>query len=123
MGLEIRIRTSDESPIAWPSVRDRLIELGDTPRLTMIDGELAFPDEEPPSAWRELRIGLIGGMVTVRRLPDGVAVVVWGNADAALIRSWKMAALAIAEISHGSIDGPDGIIIAADFARQHNLII
>jgi hypothetical protein len=44
----------------------------------MIDGELAFPDEEPPEDWRELRIGTPEGMmVTIRRERDRVVLVVW----------------------------------------------
>jgi len=51
----------------------------------MIDGELAFPDEEPPANWHELRLGTAEGLaVTVRRESNRVVFVVWGNADAKL---------------------------------------
>jgi hypothetical protein len=65
----------------------------------MIDGELAFPDEEPPQNWRELRLGTADGMmVTVRREGDRVVLVVWGNSDASLIRAWNALACTFAEL-------------------------
>ena len=50
----------------------------------MIDGELAFPAEEPAEAWQELRVSAPIGMVTLRREADGIRLVTWGNADAAI---------------------------------------
>ncbi len=45
----------------------------------MIDGQLAFPDEEPAADWRELRVGTPQGMVTVRRGKERMVFVTWGN--------------------------------------------
>ena len=56
----------------------------------MIDGELAFPDETPADAWRELRVGTPQGMVTVRRDRDQVVLVTWGNAAVDLVRVGRL---------------------------------
>ena len=70
----------------------------------MIDNLPAFPDEIPEPGWHELRISLTGGMVTLRAEPNGWAVVVWGNADAALLRSRDICCRAIAEAGNGTIE-------------------
>ena len=55
--------------------------LGDPPVVRMIDGLPAFPDEVPPDDWKEIRVGLAGTMVTLRRTVGGIDVVTWGTAD------------------------------------------
>ena len=35
----------------------------------------------PPVTWRDARLRTPAGVVTLRRVPSGVAVVVFGNAD------------------------------------------
>jgi hypothetical protein len=82
---------------SWPTLRDRLAMRGFPSQMRMIDGQLAFPDEEPPADWRELRIGTPDGMVTVRREGNGVTVVTWGNADEAMQRAWNAVAAAFAD--------------------------
>lgn len=82
MGLERTVPAA--KPFEWPKLVARLKELGETPVLRMIDGLPAFPDETPADDWKELRIGLAGGMVTVRRTSDGYSCVTWGTVDAAL---------------------------------------
>src|SRR5262245_24481609 len=96
MGMSQKIICPNGVP-TWPAIRDRLAARGYQAQLRMIDGQLAFPDEEPPPAWSELRIGTSDGMVTVRRDADGVDVVTWGNADAAMQRAWNAVAAAFAE--------------------------
>jgi DNA-binding transcriptional regulator YdaS (Cro superfamily) len=82
---------------SWPTIRDRLAARGCPAQMRMIDGQLAFPDEEPPLDWHELRIGTPDGMVTVRREEAGVTVVTWGNADATMQRAWNAVAAAFGE--------------------------
>jgi hypothetical protein len=53
--------------------------------LRMIDGLPAFPGEEPPADWRELRVALPAGMVTLRRIEGGVQLVTWENVDPELL--------------------------------------
>ena len=95
MGMSQTIECPTGVP-SWPTVRARLAAAGCPAQLRMIDGQLAFPDEEPPADWRELRIGTTDGMVTVRREGAGVTVVTWGNADAAMQRAWNAVAVAFA---------------------------
>jgi hypothetical protein len=84
MGMEIVVPFRSEAP-AWSAIRDRLIAAGHAPSMRMIDDMPAFPDEEPESNWRDLRIGMAAGMVSLKRGTDAFRIVVWGNADANLI--------------------------------------
>jgi hypothetical protein len=68
----------------------------------MIDNLPAFPDEEPEPGWRELRVSLGGGMLTLRREPGRWSVVVWGNADEALRRDQDLLARVCAEAGGGA---------------------
>jgi hypothetical protein len=120
MGLERTVTFAGDIP-GWPAVCDLLAGRGAAVQMRMIDGELAFPDEEPPEAWRELRLSLGGGMVTVRRGAGQVSLVVWGNADAALLQAWDLLAWAFAEAGGGRVLTEAGPQSAADFRRAANL--
>ena len=85
MGMERIVRFSDAGP-AWRAIREQLTAGGHTVQMRMIDDMPALPDEEPPSDWRDLRVSLSGGMITLRREPGQIRVIVWGNADDALRR-------------------------------------
>ena len=88
MGMDRTIQFSSALPPTWEVIQTRLRQLGETPVLRMIDGLPAFPNEMPAEGWNELRVGLTAGMVTLRRTPDGLSCVVWGNADPALRAAW-----------------------------------
>jgi hypothetical protein len=89
----------------------------------MIDGELAFPDEEPPENWHELRLGTPEGMiVTVRRERDQVVLVVWGNSDARLVQAWNALTCAFAEAGKGTMHTADGLHIVAEYWNRMNMI-
>ena len=94
MGQERVIRVA--GPVAWPAVAERLTAAGEAAALRMIDGLPAFPDEVPDPGWRELRVALAGGMVTLVRGDGVVRCVVWGTADPALARSWDACCAAVA---------------------------
>ena len=102
MGMTHRI-TGLRAGISWPTLRDELAQRGLPAQLRMIDAQLAFPAEEPPENWSELRIGMAAGMVTIRRETDAVSVVIWGNADEALRAAWTTLATAITQVFGGSI--------------------
>ncbi|MFO0849158.1 MAG: hypothetical protein U0871_11485 [Gemmataceae bacterium] len=108
MGVERVVRFAPGATPDWPSVAARLTALGDPPAVRMIDGLPAFPDEQPPADWQEIRLGLAGGMVTVRRTADGVRCVTWGTDDPALMRSQDLCFRAWAEASAGTDSGPGG---------------
>jgi hypothetical protein len=84
--------------------------------MRMINGELAFPDETPPDDWRELRIGVSAGMITLRREPDGVRTVIWGNATPEMQRAWDAVTWALAAAGAGRILTDAGEQNAQDFA-------
>ena len=85
MGME-RVVTFPGTEPTWPAVRDRITAVGGNVQMRMIDNMPAFPDEEPEVGWRELRVSLGVGMLTLRREPGRIRVVVWGNADEAMRR-------------------------------------
>jgi hypothetical protein len=98
MGMSKSVPCPNGVP-AWPAVAAWLAANGTPARMRMIDGQLAFPDEEPPAEWRELRVALDGMMVTVRRIADSVEVVTWGTADDAVRGAGETIARAFATAS------------------------
>ena len=106
MGMEQSVRF-DTAPPAWSVARDLLTSRGYTFQVRMIDGQLAFPDEQPPAAWRELRLSPPHGMVTIRREAKRLVFVTWGNADATLRGQSNVLAEAFAEVGGGIVETPD----------------
>jgi hypothetical protein len=105
MGQERVVTFAGGTVPAWESVRALLARSGFPVQMRMIDGQLAFPDEQPSESWAELRAGTPQGMVTVRREPDRVRLVTWGNADAAMLQAWNALSWAFAEAGGGTVDG------------------
>ena len=99
----------------WPAVVAKLAEVGETPTVRMIDGLPAFPDERPGPGWQELRVGLAGGMITLRRAGVDVRIVTWGTADPGLSRSWDRLCWAAAAAGNGIILLPDGARSASEY--------
>jgi hypothetical protein len=120
MGMDQTVTFAGRAP-AWPAVARLLAGRGFAAQVRMIDGQLAFPDEEPPEGWRELRVGTPQGMVTARREGEAVVLVTWGNADAALRQAWNALAWAFAEAGGGQVQSPQGPLDAPSFARQADL--
>jgi hypothetical protein len=106
---------------AWASVATLLAKSNYPVQIRMIDGELAFPDEAPPDAWRELRLGTPAGMITVRRSAGGAQLVTWGNADAAMRQAWNALTWAFAQCSEGQVVTPDGKL-SAEAYRQREIM-
>ncbi len=121
MGMDRKVHFAAERVPGWTPLRDLLAERGLAPQLRMVDGQLAFPDEEPEPAWQELRVGTALGMVTLRREPDGMRVVTWGNADVAMRQAWNALTWAVAQLSRGTIETEAGPLSADEFARQTDL--
>jgi hypothetical protein len=120
MGMDQTARFA-ESPPEWRVVRDLLTGLGYPVQLRMIDGELAFPDEEPVEPWRELRVAAAEGMVTLRRGPKEVTLVTWGNADERLRQTWNALTWAFAHLAGGTIQSQQGSVDATTFRRTADL--
>jgi hypothetical protein len=121
VGMDQTVAFAAQRVPAWPTVRELLAATGYAVKVRMIDGELAFPDEEPPDAWRELRLAAPEGMVTVRRSAEGVTLVTWGNADAALRQAWNALTWAFAEAGRGTVHMAPGPVSAAEFRRSAEL--
>jgi|SRR6516162_6167932 hypothetical protein len=121
MGIEQSIIFANNALPSWVALKTFLDHHGFPIQLRMIDGELAFPDEVPSDAWRELRVGTPQGMVTMRRDRNRIVFVTFGNADAALVQAWNGLVWAAAEVGGGRIEGPHGVVTAADFRRTAEL--
>jgi hypothetical protein len=121
MGMDRTIRFASVDPPSWEAVRAQLLRVGEDAALHMIDGLPALPDETPDPAWRELRVGTAAGMVTIRRRPDSLSCVVWGNADSALIAAWHKVIWACAAAGVGTVETPSGSLPAAEFAASVGL--
>src|SRR5262245_926384 len=100
MGMERVVTFAGAGP-SWAAVRDRLSAAGAAVQMRMIDNLPAFPDEEPADDWRELRVTLGDGMITVRREPGRVRLTVWGNADDELRRHLELLGKAFADTGGG----------------------
>jgi hypothetical protein len=121
MGMEQTVTFPGGAVPAWAAVRDLLAGRGYPVQVRMIDGELAFPDEEPPEPWREVRVGTPGGMVTLRREPGRVVCVTWGNAEGGLLQAWNALTWAVAEAGGGRVESPAGSLTAAEYRRSAGL--
>jgi hypothetical protein len=103
MGMDQKVAFSPDRLPTWPQLSALLAERNFPVQMRMIDGELAFPDETPPDAWRELRVGTPHGMITLRRELDGITLVTWGNADAKMRQAWNALAWALAHLTGGTV--------------------
>lgn len=105
MGLDCTIVFAAGAEPTWGAVKAQLARVGESGHLRMIDGLPAFPDEEPEGGWRELRVGVAAGMVTVRRGGSSFTCVVWSNADAGLLAARDRVAWACAAAGGGTVEG------------------
>ncbi len=106
MGVERLIRFRPGTAPGWPEIAAKLVAAGEQPVLRMIDGLPAFPDEVPDPGWREVRVGLSGGMVTIRRAGDEVRCVTWGTADTTLQDALDRCSRAVAAAGDGTVVAP-----------------
>jgi hypothetical protein len=102
--MDQKVVCSPERMPSWPALAQLLAGRGIPLTLRMIDNQLAFPDEEPPADWQELRVSTPAGMVTLRREPDDVRLVIWGNADPELLHCWSALSSAITELAGDGAD-------------------
>jgi hypothetical protein len=121
VGMDQMVTFAQRPVPAWPAVRDLLAGLGYPVQIRMFDGQLAFPDEDPPETWQELRVATPQGMVTIRRSAGRVTLVTWGNADAALRQAWNALAWAFTEAGGGSVQTAQGSVDAESFRQAAEL--
>jgi hypothetical protein len=82
MGLEVVVPRA--SSVGLTALLERLATAGLPSTVAMVDNVLQGPGASPPATWRDARLRTPAGIVTLRRVPSGVAVVIFGNADGAL---------------------------------------
>ena len=121
MGMEQIVSFAGKPIPTFTAVRDFLSGRGFLPRMGMIDGQLAFPDELPEENWRELRLRTPAGMATVRREQERLIFVTWGNADAAMLQSWNALVWAFAEVGAGMVETLDGPVNAVLYRSRAEL--
>ena len=121
MGMEQTVIFPGKPVPSWTAARDLLAKRGLLLQMRMIDGQLAFPDEEPPAAWNELRFGTPGGMVTVRREGERLLFVTWGNADVAQRQAWNALTWAFAAAGGGRIVTDIGEMSVMEFQVRAEL--
>jgi hypothetical protein len=93
VGLEIVVPRL--GPLPLRPVLEALGAAGVPATIAMADNALRAPTAPPPEDWRDVRLRTPGGMVTLRRQGDGIAVLVFGNADAALQAAQRAVADAV----------------------------
>jgi hypothetical protein len=121
MGMEQTVVFPGRPVPSWTAARDLLAARGIQVQMRMIDGQLAFPDEEPPETWNELRFNLPGGMVTVRRDGERLVFVTWGNADPPLMQAWNALTWAFAAAGRGEVHTDVGKMSVVDFQARAEL--
>jgi hypothetical protein len=119
--MDQTVRFLDKSVPTYAEVQALLARHGLALQMRMINGELAFPDEQPPEEWKELRLGTPAGMITLRRQGDQVQLVIWGNADEALKESWNALTWAYAEAGGGQVISPSGPLDPTAFLSKAQL--
>jgi hypothetical protein len=118
MGMDQRVTFGPGAAPSWDAVRELLARSGYPVQVRMIDGQLSYPDEQPPPDWRELRLGTPQGMVTLRWEGGELVCVTWGNAEVGLRQAWNALAWACAEAGAGRVRTPEGELGAAEFRRR-----
>jgi hypothetical protein len=83
MGIELLVSRS--APFALSPLLEALAAVGLASEVVMVDGALVDPRRPPPERWRDVRLKTPAGTVALSARPGGVAVVVFGNADGALL--------------------------------------
>jgi hypothetical protein len=96
MGMELVVATSGTPSLSALLVRLEAAGLAST--VVMVDNALVHPRSQPPAEWQDVRLKTPAGTLTLRRRADGVAVVVFGNADPALQSAQRKVAELLAAI-------------------------
>jgi hypothetical protein len=96
MGLEVVVPRTGACAIA--DLVKRLAQGGLSAQVLMVDGNLHGPNAPVKDDWRDVRLKLAAGTLSLKRRPDGIAVVVFGNADAALTDAQRQVAAALSSL-------------------------
>jgi hypothetical protein len=96
MGMTIEVPRAPET-LSIKSLLGALTASGLPTTVMMIDGQLVMPGTEPAPTWRDIRLRTPAGTVTLARREGAIAVVVFGNADAAAQQAQQRIADALRE--------------------------
>ena len=121
MGMEQTVTFAPDRQPSYDAVSTLLATRGFPLQVRMIDGELAFPDEIPSESWRELRLGTPQGMITLRRAPDRITFVTWGNADRGLTQAWNALVWAFAHAGAGQVLTDRGPVSPDEYRQTADL--
>lgn len=91
MGLTVTIQPTRPLDQALAA----LATAGFTCQVLAVDGQLVHPTAPVPASWREVRVRTPAGMITLRQQGGEVALIVFGNADAALLAARDRLAAAL----------------------------
>ena len=91
MGMEITVARAE---IDLAALLAKLAAEGFASSIMMVDNQLRMPNAAAPAAWHDVRLKTPGGTVTLTRRGGAIAVMVFGNADAALQEAQKRVAAA-----------------------------
>ena len=95
MGLEVFVaRPGATCPL--DALVATLAARGVVATVMMVDNQLCMPGAPIRADWSDARLRTAAGTVTLRRRPDGVALLVFGNADPALQEAQRQIAAALA---------------------------
>lgn len=121
MGMDQSVLIKPGTLINFPLIRNYLATKGLALQMRMIDGELAFPDEEPSDLWKELRVAVGSDMVTIRKSDSRIQLIIWGNATPSLRQTWNALTLALARTHDGKIECPTGEVDPDRFEKEGEL--
>jgi hypothetical protein len=93
VGLEILVARTRPCPLA--PVLEALVAGGVKISVAMVDGVLQGPGATVPTEWRDVRLRTPAGMVALRRMSGGIAVLVFGNAGPELQSAQRAVADAV----------------------------
>ncbi|MDB4968483.1 MAG: hypothetical protein JWN44_4172 [Myxococcales bacterium] len=79
------LRTSVENARPLGEALVRLAAAGAPSQIVMVDGALVMPGSTAPARWADVRLKTPAGTLALKQEGHAVAVVVFGNADAALL--------------------------------------
>ena len=96
MGMQVSVPGANPQVVAQAATEQGLA-------LRMVDNLPAFPDEAVPDEFQEIRLAGPSGMISVRSGPQGLTLVVWGNAEEALRAALAKLAGRLAELSSGTV--------------------
>ncbi len=95
MGMEVVVPIAQ---VRWKLLLETLAARGLPGMIVMVDGALQMPGAQPPETWKDVRLRFPVGTVTLARRAGGVAVVVFGNADAGLQQAQQQLAAVLTEL-------------------------